>query len=128
LKGTKIDVGRFIDAITLLPVVACFAEGKTEIVGGKIARAKECDRISAIVTELKKMGAKIVEHDDGLTIEPSSLHGAQLESYADHRMAMSLTVAGLAATGETKIHGTEAVAKSFPGFFELFRKAGAKIQ
>lgn len=128
LKGCKIDISRFIDAITLLPVIGCFAEGTTEIVGGKIARFKECDRISSIVSELKKMGAKIEEREDGMTIEQSSLQGAWTQSYADHRMAMSLTVAGLAAEGETVISGVEAVAKSFPGFFDALRELGAHIE
>lgn len=128
LKGCKIDVGRFIDAITLLPVIGCFAEGTTEIVGGKIARFKECDRIHAIVSELKKMGAKIEEREDGMMIEQSSLQGAFTQSYADHRLAMSLTVAGLAAEGETVISGVESVAKSFPGFFDHLRELGAKIE
>jgi 3-phosphoshikimate 1-carboxyvinyltransferase len=128
LKGCKIDVSRFIDAITLLPVIGCFAEGTTEIVGGKIARLKECDRISSIVSELRKMGAKIEEREDGMTIEQSSLQGALTHSYADHRMAMSLTVAGLAAEGETVISGVESVAKSFPGFFDRLRELGAKIE
>lgn len=128
LKGCKIDVGRFIDAITLLPVIGCFAEGTTEIVGGKIARFKECDRISSIVSELKKMGAKIEEREDGMTIEQSNLQGALTQSYADHRLAMSLTVAGLAAEGETVISGVESIAKSFPGFFDRLRELGAKIE
>ncbi|HEX2579152.1 MAG TPA: 3-phosphoshikimate 1-carboxyvinyltransferase [Rhabdochlamydiaceae bacterium] len=127
LKGQKIDIGRFIDAITLLPVIGCFAEGKTEITGGAISRLKECDRIKSIVSELKKMGAKIVETEDGLIVEQSELRGAATESYADHRMAMSLTVAGLGATGETVVTGIERVAKSFPGFFDELRKLGANM-
>jgi 3-phosphoshikimate 1-carboxyvinyltransferase len=128
LKGRKIDIGCFIDAITLLPVIGCFAEGKTEITGAAIARLKECDRIKSIVSELTKMGAKIVETNDGLIVEQSELRGAATQSYADHRMAMSLTVAGLGATGETVVTGTEAVAKSFPGFFDRLREAGAQIE
>ncbi len=128
LKGQKIDVSRFIDAITLLPVIGCFAEGRTEITGGAIARLKECDRIRSIVSELKKMGAKIEETPDGIIVERSDLHGASTESYADHRMAMSLTVAGLGATGETIVSGVETVAKSFPGFFDQLREVGANIE
>jgi len=128
LKGQKIDVGRFIDAITLLPVIGCFAEGTTELTGGAIARLKECDRIKSIVSELKKMGANIVETEDGLIVEQSQLHGTVTQSYADHRMAMSLTVAGLGAEGETVVTGTETVAKSFPGFFDKLREAGAHIE
>jgi len=128
LKGQKIDIGQFIDAVTLLPVIGCFAEGRTEITGAAVARLKECDRVQSIVSELKKMGAKIVEKDDGLIVEKSELHGALTESYADHRMAMSLTVAGLGATGETTVSGTEVVAKSFPGFFDGLRQVGAQIE
>jgi 3-phosphoshikimate 1-carboxyvinyltransferase len=128
LQGQKIDVGRFIDAITLLPVIGCFAEGKTEITGASIARTKECDRIQSIVAELKKMGAKIEETEDGLIVEQSELHGSLTQNYADHRMAMSLTVAGLAARGETVVSGIETVAKSFPRFFDQLREVGAQIE
>jgi len=128
LQGQKIDISRFIDAITLLPVIGCFAEGRTEITGGAIARLKECDRIQSIVSELKKMGANIIETPDGLIVEQSELHGASTMSYADHRIAMSLTVAGLGAIGETIISGTETVAKSFPGFFDRLRELGAQIE
>jgi 3-phosphoshikimate 1-carboxyvinyltransferase len=128
LQGQKIDISRFIDAITLLPVIGCFAEGRTEITGGSIARLKECDRIQSIVAELKKMGANIIETSDGMIVEQSELHGTSTMSYADHRMAMSLTVAGLGATGETIISGTETVAKSFPGFFDRLRELGAQIE
>jgi 3-phosphoshikimate 1-carboxyvinyltransferase len=128
LKGAKIDVNNFIDGITILSVVGCFAEGTTELTGGKVARHKESDRISAIVAELKKMGAKIHEKDDGIVIEHSSLHGAHLESHADHRIGMSLAVASLGARGESTLHGTECVAKSYAPFFDHLRKLGAKVE
>jgi len=128
LRGCKIEMGRFIDAITLLAVVGCFAKGKTELVGAEIARRKECDRIRAIVTELKKMGAKIVEKPDGLIVEQSALNGAAIESYSDHRMAMSLTVAALGAAGESVVSGVDSVGKSFPQFFEKLQQLGAKIE
>lgn len=128
LRGCKIDIGPMIDAITLLAVIGCFAEGTTEIFNGMIARKKECDRIHSIVTELKKMGAKIVEKEDGFIVHQSELTGAETKSYADHRMTMSLAVAGFGASGETVISGAEAVAKSFPDFFEIFKKVGAKIE
>lgn len=128
LKGTKIDVNNFIDSLTILSVVGCFAEGITEIVGGKIARSKESNRISGIVAELKKMGALIHEKEDGVVIEHSSLHGAALDSHADHRMAMSLAIAGLAAHGESVIHDIGCVSKSYPPFFEHLKKLGANIE
>jgi 3-phosphoshikimate 1-carboxyvinyltransferase len=128
LKGQKIDVNDFIDGITILSVVGCFAEGITEIVGGKIARKKESNRIAAIVQELKKMGAHIHEKEDGVVIEHSHLQGAFLSSHADHRLAMSLAVAGLGAHGKTCIEGTRCVAKSYASFFDHLRKLGASIE
>jgi 3-phosphoshikimate 1-carboxyvinyltransferase len=128
LKGAKIDVNNFIDSLTILSVIGCFAEGITEIVGGKIARNKESDRIHTVVAELKKMGAKIHEKEDGVVIEHSPLHGAALESHADHRMAMSLAVAGLGAKGESVIQDVGCVSKSYPPFFEHLKQLGAKIE
>lgn len=121
LKGTKIDVNAFIDAVPILAVLGCFAEGQTEIVGGAIARKKESDRIAAIVAELRKMGARIEEREDGFIVEHSQLKGTYVQSYADHRMAMSLAVAALGAQGETYIQGTECVQKSYPGFFAALK-------
>ncbi len=119
LKGATIDVNNFIDGITILAVLGCFADGVTQIVGGKIARKKESDRISAIVSELRKMGARIEEREDGLVVEGSTLKGAHVKSFADHRMAMSLAVAALRAQGETMIEGSECVKKSYPAFFNV---------
>ena len=128
LKGASIDVNEFIDALPLLAVIGCFAEGVTTLVGGKIARKKESDRISCIVSELKKMGAHIDEQEDGLTVERSDLKGALLQSHADHRMAMSLAVASLGAKGASMIEGSECVAKSYRGFFEQLKDLGAQIE
>ncbi|MBS0615561.1 MAG: 3-phosphoshikimate 1-carboxyvinyltransferase [Verrucomicrobia bacterium] len=121
LRGIRIDVNDLIDAITILAVLGCFAEGKTTIVGGAIARKKESDRIASIAKELKKMGAKIEEREDGLIVEPSPLKGVPVQSYSDHRMAMSLAVAALGAEGETEIDGNECVQKSYPGFFTMLK-------
>lgn len=128
LRGQKVDINRFNDAITLLAVIACFAEGKTEIFNGKITRYKECDRIHAIATELRKMGARIEEREDGLIIESSSLKGACLDTYSDHRMALSLVVAGLAASGTTQIKDSKIMQKTFPDFINQLQKVGAQIE
>ena len=127
LKGMRIDINNMIDALPILATVACFAKGPTEIVNGAIARCKESDRIHAIATELKKMGADIEERPDGLLIHPKELQGAHLESYHDHRIAMSLIVAALAAKGESSINGIECIAKTYPTFFESFQSIGAKV-
>lgn len=128
LKGMKVDINNFVDAITILAVVACFAEGETLIHNAAIAKQKECNRIRSIASELKKMGAEITETDDGLRIRKSSLKGAQVDSYNDHRMAMSLTVAALGAEGETLVSPTECVSKTFPSFMRDFNALGANIE
>lgn len=127
LNGMTIDVNDFIDAVPILAVVGCYARGTTKIVGAQIARHKESDRLTAMTNELKKMGAKITEQPDGLVIENSSLQGATLESYHDHRITMSLVVAALGATGASKVAGVEWVKKSYPDFFADFKKLHANI-
>ncbi len=121
LRGIKIDVNNFIDALPILAVLGCYATGKTELVNGKIARFKESDRIHAIATELKKMGANIEETEDGLIIFQSSLKGAHLHSHKDHRIAMALHVAALGAKGKTTIDDTDCIGKSCPNFYDLIR-------
>lgn len=116
LKGRTIDVNPFIDAITILAVVGCFAEGETRLINGAIAHQKESDRIACIARELKKMGADIFETEDGLIIRPSALQGAHVASYGDHRIALSLAVAGLASEGETIIDEIDCIKKSYPTF------------
>jgi 3-phosphoshikimate 1-carboxyvinyltransferase len=120
LIGMTIDVNDMIDAVPILAVVGCFAQGTTTITGAEITRHKECDRLNAMATELKKMGADIHETPDGLVINHSSLTGAVLESHHDHRIVMSLVVASLAAIGESKVSGVDWVKKSYPDFFADF--------
>ena len=127
LLGIHVDINNFVDAITILAVVACFAEGETRICNAAIVRQKECNRIASITAELKKMGADITESDDGLIIRKSSLTGAPVHSYHDHRMAMSLTVAALGAKGEASIGPIECVAKTYPTFVRDFNAIGANI-
>jgi 3-phosphoshikimate 1-carboxyvinyltransferase len=128
LRGIRIDINDCIDAITILPVIGSHAEGVTEIVNGAIARKKESDRIRAIATELGKMGAKIEEREDGLIIHRAALRGATLDAHADHRMALSLSVAALAAEGESTVEGVEAIEKTYATFADDFRICGAKIE
>lgn len=127
LSGISVDINDFVDALTILAVVACFAEGETHIYNGAIAKQKECNRIQSIATELRKMGATIVETEDGLKIKKSSLCGASVHSYHDHRMAMSLTVAALGSDGETNISPVACVGKTFPSFVTDFNALGAGI-
>lgn len=127
LTGMTIDANEIIDAIPILAVLGCFASGKTEIINAAIARKKESDRLHAITLELRKMGAQIEEMPDGLVITPAPLQGAFLNSHNDHRIAMALIVAALAASGDSCLEGAECIAKSYPSFISDFQKIGARI-
>lgn len=128
LSGITVDINNFVDAITILAVVACFAEGETHIQNAAIAKQKECNRIHCIATELRKMGADITETETGLYVRKSALKGAQLHSYHDHRMIMSLTAAALAAEGESQITSVDCVSKTYPTFVHDFNALGANIK
>jgi 3-phosphoshikimate 1-carboxyvinyltransferase len=129
LKGARIDCNDFIDALPILAVIGCFADGETEIVNAAIARSKESDRIHCIATELIKMGADIEERPDGLKIRQSKLRGAKVETHHDHRLVLALSVAAMgAASGESVIGGTAAAEKTYPGFLRDFQRIGANIE
>lgn len=129
LQGRRIDVNDVIDALPILAVIASFAKGKTELVNGAIARKKESDRISGIALELRKMGGRIEETPDGLTIHPAKLRGSQqLQTHSDHRLALALSVAAMAAEGQSAIHGVRCIAKSYPSFFADLQKMGAQVE
>ena len=122
LKG--IDIGGeiipiMIDELPVLAVAACFAEGDTIIRDAAELRVKESDRIATTVSELTRMGASIEAREDGMVIHGTGrLNGAEVESHRDHRLAMSLAIAGLAASGDTTIHGAEDASVSYPNFWE----------
>lgn len=122
LKGCTIGgelIPRLIDEIPVIAVMACFAEGTTTIKDAGELKVKESNRIDTIVNNLKAMGADIEATDDGMIINgKEALKGASIDCKADHRIAMSFTVAGLNADGETDIVGSECVDISFPGFFD----------
>ncbi len=128
LQGMSIDMDAMIDALPILAVIACYTEGETELKNAFVARTKECDRLQAITTELRKMGADIDEYPDRLVIRESQLQGASLLSYNDHRIVMALTIAAAGANGESIIDGIEWVQKSYPHFFADCRSLGLEIQ
>lgn len=128
LVGKKIDVNHIIDAVPILAVIACFTESETIIEGAEIARKKESDRLFVITHELQKMGANITEFNDGLIIKPSQLKGANVQSHNDHRIAMSLCVAALAAQGDSVIENCNCIAKSYPNFAASLQKLGVQIE
>lgn len=120
LRGTDIGgelIPRLIDEIPVLAVAACVAQGVTRIRDAAELRVKESDRIATIAAQLERMGAEISEQPDGLEIRGGRrLRGAVVQSGGDHRMAMALIVAGLAAEGATVVEDTACIATSFPGF------------
>jgi len=127
LTGMEIDMNDTPDALPALAVVGCFAKGKTRLYNVEQARLKECDRISAITKELRRMGAKIEEFKDGLSIEYSRLSGQEVHGYHDHRMVMALAIAGMASEGKTIIDTAESVNVTYPSFFDDFKSIEARI-
>ena len=128
LKGIRLDINDCIDALPIMAVIGCFAKGTTEIVNGSIARKKESDRIFCIANELKKMGAWIEERPDGLLIHSSRLYGAKLTAHGDHRIALSLCVAALAADGPSMLCDVDCIKKTYPNFYSDFRAIGAILR
>ena len=120
LKGCTLAgdlIPRLIDEIPILAVAAVFAQGTTVIRDAAELRVKESDRIAVTATQLNQLGAKVTELPDGLEITGGTpLTGTDVDSHADHRIAMSLAIAALNATGTTTIHGAEAAAISYPDF------------
>jgi len=128
LVGVDIDAKDIPDLVPVCAVLACYAEGRSEIYNAKRLRYKESDRLDSVSTELKKMGADITVNEDGLTINGScSLHGATIDPHNDHRIAMACAVAALGAKGETKIQNVECINKSYPQFFNDLRLLGANV-
>ena len=120
---------RAIDEFPVFAVLATQAAGITVVRDAAELRVKESDRIASVAVELRKMGAWIEERADGMIVHgPSELHGAEVECHRDHRLAMALAVAGLAAEGPTIVHGAEAIGDSFPGFVEAMQALGADIR
>lgn len=123
LRGIEVDMGDCPDVAMTLAVVAARASGRTVIKNIPHLRIKECDRINAVATELSKMGAQVEEREDSLVIEglqpDRPMHGAEIETYNDHRIAMCFGVAGLVVPGVT-IKNEGCVVKSFPDFWERF--------
>ena len=121
LQGIDVDMNDISDTVMTLAAVACFAAGPTTIRNVAHIRHKETDRLAALAAELRRVGAGVDEFGDGLTITPRPLHGAVVETYNDHRMAMSLALLGLRVPGVI-IDNPGCVAKTYPRFFDDFRK------
>ena len=121
LHGIEMDMNEMPDLVPTLAVTAAFAQGNTVIQNIRHLRFKESDRLHALAVELSKMGIRVREGEDWLEIEGGKPHGAEIETYDDHRMAMSFAIAGLVIPG-VKIKEERCVDKSFPGFWEVLQK------
>ncbi len=127
LHGIETNMNAISDTVQTLAAVALFADGPTMIRGVAHIRHKETDRIRALAIELRKLGAAVDGNEDGLRIVPGLLHGATLDTYDDHRMAMSLALVGLAVPGVI-LRDPGCTAKTYPGFFtDLARLTCEKI-
>jgi 3-phosphoshikimate 1-carboxyvinyltransferase len=126
LRGATIagaDTAALIDEIPVLAAIAPYTEQGIEVRDAKELRVKESDRIASIARNLRAMGAQVEEREDGLKIPGGqSPHGAELESFGDHRIAMAFSIAGLGAHGETLICGSECAAISYPAFFSTLEQ------
>lgn len=126
LRGCELDLNATPDALPMMAVLACFASGTTRLVNVPQARLKETDRITVMREELMKLGARIEELPDGLIVHESALHAGEVEGHGDHRVVMSLAVAGTMLAGTTAINGYEAVNVTYPGFLDAINGLGAK--
>jgi 3-phosphoshikimate 1-carboxyvinyltransferase len=115
--GIDIDMNAISDTVPTLAVVALFADGPTTIRNVAHIRDKETDRIGDLACELRRLGATVVEQADGLTILPAHLQGATVKTYDDHRMAMSLALAGLRVPG-VRVADPGCVGKTFPDYWD----------
>ena len=111
---------QLIDELPVLAAIAPYTRGGIQIRDAKELRVKESDRIALTVQNLRAMGAEVTEHEDGMDVPGNQrLHGAEIDSGGDHRIAMAFSVAALRASGDTLIRGSESAAISFPEFFDL---------
>ena len=130
LTGTTISgalAAQLIDELPVLAAIAPYTQSGIRIRDAKELRVKESDRIALVASNLRAMGAEVEEFEDGLDVPGGQqLHGAEINSGGDHRIAMAFSVAALRATGETVIHGSESAAISFPEFYELLDRVAER--
>lgn len=128
LKPFDLDCSDIPDLVPILTVLACFCDGTSYIKNVRRLRIKECDRLNAMATNLNKLGANIIEHEDSLEIKGIKfLLGGEVMSYNDHRIVMSMAIASTKCTDKLTIIGAEAINKSYPKFFEDFKNIGGRV-
>ena len=121
LKGVDVDMRAISDTALTLAAIAPFADSKVTIRNIEHTRWQETDRIHAMVTELRRLGVPVIEHQDGLEISPSSITPAAIDTYEDHRMAMAFSLIGL-KVGGIRINDPDCVSKTFPNYFQVFEE------
>ncbi|MFO7975697.1 MAG: 3-phosphoshikimate 1-carboxyvinyltransferase, partial [Candidatus Hydrogenedentota bacterium] len=124
LKGTELDLNATPDALPMMAVLGCFAEGTTRLVNAPQARMKETDRIAVMCRELTKLGGRVEELADGLVVHQSTLHGGNVEGHGDHRVVMALAVGATQIDGPVRIRGYEAADITYPRFVEDLTRLG----
>ena len=128
LKGTVIDASQCPDLVPIVAVLGALSEGTTEIINAARVRIKESDRLKAMATELNKIGAEVIEREDSLVIHGKPwLKGGIVSSWNDHRIAMAMAIASIRCTQKLTIEDSGAVKKSYPEFYEDFKRLGGKV-
>jgi 3-phosphoshikimate 1-carboxyvinyltransferase len=128
LKGTELDMNKTPDALPAMAVTAAFAEGTTKLLNVPQARSKETDRIKCMAEELKKMNVDVEETADGLIIDGGRPKPAEMHGWADHRIVMALSLAGLSTADQCVIDTAEAINVTFPSYVELMKNLGANME
>ncbi|HEX9018229.1 MAG TPA: hypothetical protein VF806_03530, partial [Anaerolineaceae bacterium] len=130
LRGTQVDgslVVRMIDEFSVFGTAAAFAEGETVVRDAAELRYKESDRIGTLCQELRAVGVETGEREDGFTIQGGTLKGGVVNAHGDHRLAMAMAVAGLAARAPVVVEGAEIIDESFPEFVATLKTLGAHL-
>jgi len=128
LKAVSVNISDCPDLGPAIAVLGCYANGETRITGAGRLRYKESDRLAAMTSELKALGAEIESTEDGLhLIGPSQLHGGIVDSHGDHRIAMALSIAAMDADEQVVIRNAQCVSKSYPAFFDDIRSLGVEV-
>jgi 3-phosphoshikimate 1-carboxyvinyltransferase len=123
LYGIRTDLRDISDTFPSIAVVAAVAEGRSELLGLGHTRRQESDRIAAVAAGLRALGCGVTEYADGIAIDPAPLHGGVVDAAGDHRIAMAFSILGLEVPGVV-IEGSDAIAKTFPGFYDMVRELG----
>ena len=127
LEAITADLSDCIDLLPTLAILAAVADGASQFTGIKRARLKESNRVAALREGLTRMGIKVIEETDSLTIVGSRPKGSSIDSHDDHRIAMAFSILG-SSTGGTTINGAECVRKTYPEFWDILRSLGGKVE